>query len=160
MALGKNKWIDVWNPNNGCVSCFFKNFSDSCSMKELYRKFKEIGSVRDVFIPKRRDKSGTRFGFVRFGGNVDRMGMEQKLNNIWIGSFKIRANLSKFARTSEKQKLRVEVARPIKPDTRHVIHNSTRRNDHTSYVEAVNGSNRKVGYRRMSTNQETMKEYM
>ncbi|KAL8480191.1 hypothetical protein ACS0TY_026929 [Phlomoides rotata] len=62
----------------------------------MFKKFKEIGMVRDVFIPDRKDMRGSSFGFVRFGGNIDKASVEQKLNSIWIESYKIRANISKF----------------------------------------------------------------
>lgn len=34
--------------------------------EDLWREFMKWGSVREVFIPQKKDKYGRRFGFVRF----------------------------------------------------------------------------------------------
>ncbi|KAL8475070.1 hypothetical protein ACS0TY_031478 [Phlomoides rotata] len=105
MSLNETRtnWIDVWNPNRGCVTLFFTNFPTDCSTKALSEKFNKIDLARDIFVPNRLDKKGKAFGFVRFRGNTNRERLEWDLNNIWIGSYKLRENISKFARKGEKQ---------------------------------------------------------
>lgn len=56
------------------------------------------GEVVDVYIPLKRNKSGRRFGFVRFMNNGDPEGLEKRLGNIWIGTYKLSVNISRFAR--------------------------------------------------------------
>ncbi|KAL8507814.1 hypothetical protein ACS0TY_018372 [Phlomoides rotata] len=97
-SVTRTKWIDVWNPNSGYVTFFFTNFPTECSTKALAEKFNKIEQVRDIFVLNRLDKNGKTFGFVRFGGNTNKDRLEWDLNNIWIGSYKLRANISKFAR--------------------------------------------------------------
>lgn len=80
------------------ISFFFKNFPEECSMEELKQKFDGIGEVRDIFCPNKRDKNGHIFGFVRFPRNSDVEEMLLKLNNIWFGSYKLRAFVPKFNR--------------------------------------------------------------
>ncbi|KAL8472993.1 hypothetical protein ACS0TY_029998 [Phlomoides rotata] len=94
----RNNWINVGNPARGFVTFFFTNFLANCKTKQLFEKFSEIDTVRDIFVPNRLDKKGKTFGFVRFGGNNNMAKIEWDLNNIWFGSCKIRANISKFAR--------------------------------------------------------------
>ncbi|KAL8465920.1 hypothetical protein ACS0TY_035141 [Phlomoides rotata] len=67
-------------------------------MEDMYKRFEEVEAVRDVFIPNKRNKNGQRYGFVRFGANVKIHMIEERLNNIWFGAFKLRANLSGFER--------------------------------------------------------------
>jgi RNA recognition motif-containing protein len=52
--------------------------------------------VGDVYIPKKVDKQGCRFGFVKFRGVKDALELLRSISNIWIGSFKLRVNRSKF----------------------------------------------------------------
>ncbi|KAL8487743.1 hypothetical protein ACS0TY_024174 [Phlomoides rotata] len=102
----RNNWIDVWKPERGCVTFFFTNFPAECDSKVLYGKFREIGVVRDLFIPKKLDKKGKKYGFIRFCGDVITSLVEQKLNKIWIRSYKLRANISKFVRRTVKDSRR------------------------------------------------------
>ena len=49
-----------------------------------------------MVILHKRNAQGGRFGFVRFIGVKDQMGLERKLDNIWIGLYKLRANVARF----------------------------------------------------------------
>lgn len=82
---------------------FFKNFPESCSVERLRQKFEEAGKVVDIFIPAKRDRSGKRFGFVRFEGAEACNERLEKLNNTWIDSFVIRAFIPRFPRPTEDQ---------------------------------------------------------
>ncbi|KAL8527603.1 hypothetical protein ACS0TY_005457 [Phlomoides rotata] len=104
----RNNWVEVWNPVRGCVTFFFTNFPATCSSNILIGKFREIAVVRDLFIPNRLDKNGKAFGFVRFGGNINISQVERDLNNIWFGPYKLRANISKFARNVAKNDRKVD----------------------------------------------------
>lgn len=95
-------WNQVWESSKGFITFFFKNFPDSCDFKTLYLRFKEIEKVRDVCLLDRRDKEWKRFGFIRFGGGINKFRVEQDLNEIWFESYKLRDNLSKFSRRAGK----------------------------------------------------------
>lgn len=63
---------------------FFRNFPEECCIEVLRRRFEEIGRVMDLFVPRRKDKLGFRFGFARF---LRRWGVKdeevlEKLNSI------------------------------------------------------------------------------
>jgi hypothetical protein len=47
------------------------------------------------------DKQGKRFGFVKFREVGDEKELLRRISNIWIDSFRIRINLSKFSRRSD-----------------------------------------------------------
>ncbi|KAK7261097.1 hypothetical protein RIF29_27401 [Crotalaria pallida] len=62
----------------------------------MWKIFSHWGSVGDVIIPKKRDKRGEQFGFVRFKNVEDRKQLEHALNSVWIGSYKVKVNSPKF----------------------------------------------------------------
>lgn len=76
--------------------------------KRLRRKFEEVGKFDDLFIPAKKDKTGKRFGFVRFASKGKRSERLEKLNNIWIDSFVIRAYIPRFERSMVRDGGRVE----------------------------------------------------
>lgn len=78
----ENQLEKVWESLNGCISFFLKKNPESCDLKTLFLRFKEVERVRDVFIYEKRDKEGKHFGFVPFGVNIDILKVEQMLNDI------------------------------------------------------------------------------
>jgi hypothetical protein len=54
--------------------------------------------VAEVFIPARRDRFGKRFGFARFAEVKDAELLLKKIEGTWFGTYKIRANVSRFKR--------------------------------------------------------------
>jgi hypothetical protein len=62
-----------------------------------------------VYISAKTDKQGKRFGFARFVDVVDTQALLEKIEGTWFGSFKIRANISKFKRGE------LVVQNPVKP---------------------------------------------
>ncbi|XP_071726436.1 uncharacterized protein [Rutidosis leptorrhynchoides] len=54
-------------PENKSVTSFlFFNFPDSWNSLKLWGLFKTYGDISEVYIPKKRLKNGSRFGFVRY----------------------------------------------------------------------------------------------
>ncbi|GKA84001.1 RNA-directed DNA polymerase, eukaryota, reverse transcriptase zinc-binding domain protein, partial [Tanacetum coccineum] len=68
------------------------------SAKELWTVCKQYGTVVDAFIPDRRSKAGKRFGFVRFIKIFDVDRLVNNLCTIWVGRFKLHANIARFQR--------------------------------------------------------------
>ncbi|GLT99815.1 hypothetical protein SLE2022_172290 [Rubroshorea leprosula] len=105
---GQNRRARDWgNWRQGqLVSFFFYNFPDNWDAKALWHRFQECGRVDDVFVPAKRDKWGKRFGFVRMIGVQDVQQMEGRLNQIWLGSYKLKAKVAidKGRRGVESQK--------------------------------------------------------
>ncbi|KAL8501437.1 hypothetical protein ACS0TY_020824 [Phlomoides rotata] len=67
-------------------------------MEVLKAKFNEVATVVDLFCPKKCDKEGKSFGFMRFPVEETR-NMEKlmkKLNNVWIDSYKVRVYKPRF----------------------------------------------------------------
>ncbi|GJU50919.1 RNA-directed DNA polymerase, eukaryota [Tanacetum coccineum] len=82
------------------TSIFFTNFPDEFFSRDLCRVCKEYRKVIDVYIPNRRSKSGNRFGFVRFIKADDIDCLVKNLCMIWVGRFRLQANVVRFQRTS------------------------------------------------------------
>lgn len=64
----------------------------------MIHQFQKIGDVRVIFCPKKRDKAGKLFGFIRFSMKHAEEELLNKLNNIWIGFYKLRAFIPRFER--------------------------------------------------------------
>ncbi|GAU32574.1 hypothetical protein TSUD_218310 [Trifolium subterraneum] len=80
------------------TSYFFTNIPHDVKAVDLWPRFARFGRVGEVYIPDKVDKRGGRFGFVKFREVRDATELLRSISNIWIGSFKLRINLSKFER--------------------------------------------------------------
>lgn len=54
----------------------------------------------DVYIPLEKDKLGKRFGFVRMKDVGNEEITEEKLKEIWIGSYKLQVNIPRVQRSN------------------------------------------------------------
>lgn len=82
---------------------YFTKFLVSFGVEEMRKVFRKLGRVKDIFIPSMRDKFGKKFGFVRFLIVQDPISLESKLDSIWLGSYRLRANLPLFERGSKRR---------------------------------------------------------
>lgn len=57
-----------WRDKADISSFYFTRFPEDVNEKDLWYQFKRWGDVREIFICKQRNKSGRRYGFVRFKG--------------------------------------------------------------------------------------------
>jgi RNA recognition motif-containing protein len=76
----------------------FSNFPNGIKGVDLWHRFGRFGKVGDVYIPKRVDKQGRRFGFVKYREVTDATELLRSISDIWFGSFKLRVNRSKFGK--------------------------------------------------------------
>ncbi|KAL6577320.1 hypothetical protein OROMI_011596 [Orobanche minor] len=83
---------------NGWVTFFIRNLPKECSKDRLENTLSKIGKVVDLFRPKKTDKSGNEFGFVRFkaesDADVDRL--LEDANNLWIDSYRLMVYIPRF----------------------------------------------------------------
>lgn len=78
------------------TSFYFTNFPDEFGREKLR-------SVFEVFIPKRKDKNGNQFGFVRFVDVSNAKELEDRLNWILIRNQKLFVNVLRYSRGGKKQ---------------------------------------------------------
>ncbi|KAL4563667.1 hypothetical protein LXL04_027712 [Taraxacum kok-saghyz] len=120
---------------------FFTNFLENWSKDLLWQEFRKFGTVVDVFVARKRNKSGRKFGFGRFMRVRDIEKMEAELNNAWMDRFKLKANLDKYGRKEQRmtpeptQKLNSII---VEHERTMSCKDSARRTGR-SYAEAVNG---------------------
>ena len=83
-----------WRDKDAITTFYFTRFHEHITKKDLWAQFKKWGDVREIFIPKDRNKGGRRYGFVRFKG----------VSDIIVGELKMYVNVPKYGRG----KVRVE----------------------------------------------------
>lgn len=84
-AKGSDKFVNI----------HFTNFPDGWNAESLWNIFKMYGDIVEVYIPAKRNVREQRFGFAYFSTPTDVEGLMGSLNNIWIGSYKLRFCLAK-----------------------------------------------------------------
>ncbi|GAB2274123.1 Serine arginine-rich splicing factor 2 [Dionaea muscipula] len=67
--------------------------------------FSKFGVVKDVFIPKKRSKSGKRFGFVRYDSRIAADAAIQKTNGLWIHNKELKVKMAEYSRDMERRKM-------------------------------------------------------
>jgi len=130
--------------SNDYTTFFFSNFPHGYGELDMIKVFQRSARVKEVFISRRLNRWGRRFGFVRFFEvrNVERL--ERELDNLYIGSMKLHVNVPKYRRhqpESAKEKRREKKAThleeqsdPGKNKVQWVEKKRVR-----SYADAVNG---------------------
>src|ERR1044072_7245883 len=66
----------------GLTTFFFSNVPDNYSEKAMWGIFQWWGRVWDVYMPRRLNRYGVRFGFVRFMDIGDSKALEKKMDAI------------------------------------------------------------------------------
>ncbi|MCI16832.1 endonuclease/exonuclease/phosphatase family protein, partial [Trifolium medium] len=84
------------------TSFFVTNFPEELGWGDLWKIFARFGSVTDVFIPKKVDKWGRKFGFVKFKEVRDMEDLSTRLEDVWCGNFKLRVNRARFRKGDSK----------------------------------------------------------
>jgi len=85
---------------NAFTTFFFSNFPESHGEYEMLKVFQKWARVKEVFISKRLNRWGRRFGFVRFFDVGNAVSLERELDRCFIGNMKLHVNLPKYRRGS------------------------------------------------------------
>lgn len=86
------------------TSFLVTNFPDDVSNTDLWKLFINFEIVGEVFIPKKLDKWGRRFAFVKFWEVHQVVELEENLKDVWCGDWKLKVNRARFER-EEKEAL-------------------------------------------------------
>jgi hypothetical protein len=89
--------------NKETTSFFVTNFPEETHVMELWSLFAKHGRVGEVYVPQKRDKRGNRFGFVKFKEVKNLEALCERLEDVWLGSYKLRVNLALFGRNKASQ---------------------------------------------------------
>ncbi|XP_039039105.1 uncharacterized protein LOC120176861 [Hibiscus syriacus] len=79
-----------------CVTIIIFNIPEFLHHKGLWRFFVKYGEVIDSFIPIKRSKGGSRFGFVRFTSLADARKAISCADRSWIQGNKVRVFMARF----------------------------------------------------------------
>jgi len=77
---------------------FFLNFPNSHGEYEMLKLFQRWARVKEVFISRRLNRWGRRFGFVRFFYVENAVRLERDLDSLYIGNRKLNVNLPRYQR--------------------------------------------------------------
>ncbi|KAJ9565542.1 hypothetical protein OSB04_001508 [Centaurea solstitialis] len=109
---GQSRPLGSDNLRGNATSFYFTNFPEHENESSLWKTFKVLGEVVDLYIARKRNGWGKRFGFVRFLKVRNLSELEKNINGIWIGSFRIHANIARFGRSKRKEVSKVEIKHP------------------------------------------------
>jgi len=84
-------------------SFFFFNIPEGSSNSDLFKVFAHFGWVGEVYIPKKVDKWGKKFGFVKFKEVDDVEELEGRLQEVWVGEVRLKMNIARFGHEASKQ---------------------------------------------------------
>ncbi|KAI3726119.1 hypothetical protein L1987_65916 [Smallanthus sonchifolius] len=98
----KRNWIEKIRATTFFVTNLPMECSNSMLKKSCHSYCKDYGIIRDAYVAKRKDSSGSFFGFVRFSDIRDTNGLLDRLGEVKIGRLKISAKLARFNRFGDK----------------------------------------------------------
>ncbi|KAL7264450.1 hypothetical protein ACSBR1_002407 [Camellia fascicularis] len=100
VGIQSNRFKDV----DGLFTICVDEIPDSMDPKGLFTLFSKFGIVKDVFIPaKRRQVSGSRFGFVRYDCEVATDMAVQKADGIWCDNKALKVKNAEYKKRDQKQ---------------------------------------------------------
>lgn len=124
----------------GVVSYYFTNFPLSLGIEALWGLFMKWGKVVDVFVPSKKNKEGKAFGFVRFKEVLFPNELERRLDQIWVGTYKLRVNYTRFSRNKDMGGIQRVQQRKVLGEGQARQGNFQQPTKATSYVDVVKGS--------------------
>ncbi|PWA38813.1 hypothetical protein CTI12_AA577930 [Artemisia annua] len=80
------------------MNFFFTNFPPEWNKVDLQELFAEVGEIANVYVARKVSNAGKRFGFARFFRVGNLTALENRLNRIRIGNFKLKANIANCLR--------------------------------------------------------------
>ncbi|KAM0016712.1 putative RNA recognition motif domain, nucleotide-binding alpha-beta plait domain superfamily [Helianthus debilis subsp. tardiflorus] len=75
---------------------YVANLPDRCSGNDLAGEVRKYGMIFDIYIARKRDKEGKRFGFLSLLDVKDRVDMVKKLSQIKMGEYRLKVNVARF----------------------------------------------------------------
>ncbi|KAI3810316.1 hypothetical protein L1987_19928 [Smallanthus sonchifolius] len=78
------------------TSFFVSNLPKGTKAMDLKACFEDYGRVVDSYVAAKKDKAGNSFGFIRFEGVKDKLGMEIQLKDVKLNNARLSVNLAKY----------------------------------------------------------------
>ncbi|MFS7973175.1 putative RNA recognition motif domain, nucleotide-binding alpha-beta plait domain superfamily [Helianthus anomalus] len=80
--------------NNGITKFYVARLPDKCSSKDIAEVLGAYGEIEGIYIARKRDTRGYRFGFASFKGVENGRELEKKMASVWMGSFRLFINVA------------------------------------------------------------------
>ncbi|KAK9069568.1 hypothetical protein SSX86_011472 [Deinandra increscens subsp. villosa] len=94
---------------------FVSNLPNGCSGNDLAALVRPFGQIFDIYIARKRDKGGNRFGFISFLDVKDKDDLIRELRNTRLGDYKLWFNIARFVLEDGEVNIHRDV-RPAKVD--------------------------------------------
>ncbi|GMP24041.1 hypothetical protein CsSME_00001438 [Camellia sinensis var. sinensis] len=95
------------------ITIFVDNLPAKMDPKRLFRMYSKFGVVRHVFIPYKKSRVGTKFGFVRYDCEVVAGLAIQKTNGVWCANKELKVKLADFVKSSGRKAVFTSNAEPL-----------------------------------------------
>ncbi|GKV49867.1 hypothetical protein SLEP1_g56592 [Rubroshorea leprosula] len=96
-----------WTIYNQAIAFYFSNFLEDWTYDQMWKTFLNFGRVYAIYSPRRKNKAGYRFGFVRFLDVKDAKSLERQLDQIWVVLGERKVEQSQQAKESNKERRQV-----------------------------------------------------
>ena len=87
-----------WRDKKDVSSFYFTRFPVDITEQDMWQSFRMWGDLREIFISKKKNRNGRRYGFARFKGVNDAHKLARQLDQIVIGGLKLYVNIPKYGR--------------------------------------------------------------
>jgi len=107
--VGEKSWRrsverKYYSSSSSSTTFFFSNFPDSHGEYDMLKLFQRWARFKEVFISRRLNRWGRRFGFVRFFNVENVVSLERDLDRCYIGNRKLYVNLPRYHRDGYERK--------------------------------------------------------
>ena len=75
---------------------FISNLPDRCSGSDLAGFVRELGNIFDIYIARKRDRFGNRFGFISMLDVKNSVDLANALSSIRMGDYRLKCNVARF----------------------------------------------------------------
>ncbi|KAH8512321.1 hypothetical protein H0E87_005814, partial [Populus deltoides] len=96
-------------PHTPLSQIYFERFSSWLDYQTLRRTFNKYGVVIVMYISRRHNRRNWRSGFVTMQTDSEQQDRLGKLNGIWFGSYRLRANLKRFQQGNTNSQHRIPI---------------------------------------------------
>ncbi|GMP93745.1 hypothetical protein CsSME_00043453 [Camellia sinensis var. sinensis] len=98
-SQGHNRKVFAGN----LIAIFVDNLPMEMDPTRLFRMYSKFGVVRHVFIPYKRSKVGTRFGFVRYDCEVAARIAVQRTNGVWCDNKELKVKFADYDNRKDRK---------------------------------------------------------
>jgi len=96
------KWHGDHGSSQDFTTFFFSIFPNEYTESDMFKVFQRWARVKEVFVSRRLNKWGRRFGFVRFFYVRNVRWLEGELDQLIVGNRKLYVNIPRYRRSQEE----------------------------------------------------------